>query len=47
MEYIAGTAGALLLLAVLSSILRTLVVPRGSTPRWSSACGGCCADCSG
>ncbi|OIK26104.1 hypothetical protein [Streptomyces malaysiense] len=29
MEYIAGTAGALLLLAVLSSILRTLVVPRG------------------
>ncbi|TWV31281.1 hypothetical protein FRZ03_35645 [Streptomyces misionensis] len=29
MEYIAGTAGALLLTVVLSSVLRTLVVPRG------------------
>ncbi|MFJ9928882.1 MULTISPECIES: hypothetical protein [Streptomyces] len=29
MEYIAGTVGALLLATVLSSVLRTLVVPRG------------------
>ncbi len=47
MRWISGAVGALLLVAVVASILRTLVVRAACTRRSCTGCGGSCAVCCG